>query len=370
MRHLVRGLLSAAALAVLSSATPAHAERVRDLCEVVGARDNQLVGYGIVTGLNGTGDDTSSPFAAQSVMALMRRLGVQVDPTQVRLRNVAAVVVTAQLAPFARQGNKIDISVASLGNAKSLSGGVLVQTLLRGADQKVYAAAQGSVLTVTVKPGAAVAPVTTSGRVPQGAIVEKEIPTSFTSEGSVRFALRNASFGVAAKIAEAVDKELGPGAAHADDGGAVTVKIPTEYAKKPVELLARLEELDVLTTRRARVIISERTQTIVAGGDVRLSPAVVVHDGLTIVVKGDKSGDPKPPPRPVAPPMAVDKNAPPGAVAPPKPEIESVRYLGSAATLGDVAGALGALGLSSRELASVLEALKSAGALEAEVIVQ
>jgi flagellar P-ring protein precursor FlgI len=356
--------------APFAAASDACADKLRDVADVSGARDNQLLGYGIITGLNGTGDDASAPFAAQSVLSMLRRLGVQVDAKQIRLRNVAAVLVTANIGAFAKTGTKLDITVSSIGNAKSLTGGVLVQTLLKGADQKTYAVAQGNILTGGFKAGGSSGSSvqsgsTTGGRIPEGAIVEREIVTQITDNGAIKLALRQPSFAVASKIVEAVDKELGKGSASADDGGSVSVKIPAAYTKKPVELIAKLEEVEVATIRKARVVVSERTQTIVAGGDVRLSAAVVVHGGLTIVVNEAPHVS-----QPVAPFGTGQTQVVPRTDIQTSEGDKTVRLTPKAATLADVASALGALGLSPRELASVLEAMRTAGALEAEVVIQ
>ncbi len=359
----------AVVFAVLLFAHGARAERLRDLVDVAGARENQLVGYGIVTGLAGTGDDLSVPFTSQAVLSLLRRLGIQVESKQVRLRNVAAVMVTASLPAFARAGTKLDVSVTSVGNARSLAGGVLIQGVLKGADQHTYAVAQGAVILggfdahgssgTSVKQGSQ-----TSGRIPEGAIIEREVLTQLVANGTLRLDLRTPGFGVAARIAEAVEKKFGPGSASAPDGGAVTVKVPAEFATKPVELLAALEDLEVIPVRRARVVINERTGTIVAGGDVRLAPVVVVHGGLTIVIKESPTA---------SQPGMLSKGA---TVVVPKTDIDvkdetkTIAYVPAAATLADVASALGGLGLSPRELTSVLQALRAAGTLEAELVVQ
>jgi flagellar P-ring protein precursor FlgI len=352
---------------------PAYADRLRDLVDVAGARDNQLIGYGIAGGLQGTGDDFTVPFAGQSLLSLLRRLGVQVDAAQLqqmRLRNAAAVLVTATLPPFAKAGTHIDVTVSSIGNARSLSGGVLVQTVLKGPDQQVYAVAQGSLLVggfdARGATGSSIrAGVTTAGRIPEGAIVEREVPTLLVANGVLRLDLRVPGFTVASRVAEAINGKLGATVAAAQDGGVVTVKVPTDYAAKIVDLVALLEDLEVVPVRRARVVINERTGTIVAGGDVRLSPVAIVNGNLTIVVKET--------------PHASQPVAPFGAgttVVVPKTEIEAnegnhgMAYLPAAPTLSDVASALGTLGLSPRELGSVLQALREAGALEAEVVVQ
>jgi flagellar P-ring protein precursor FlgI len=354
--------------AVLAS-SDARAERLRDLVDVAGARENQLLGYGLVTGLSGTGDDTSVPFASQSVLSMLRRLGVQVDSPQVRLRNVAAVVVTASLPPFAKPGAKIDVTVSSIGNAKSLAGGVLVQTVLRGADEKAYAVGQGSLLVGGFEAkgasgSSAKQGTLTTARVPAGALVEREVGVAIGQGGAVRLVLRTPGFGTVSRIVAAIGGKFA-GAASAVDGGAVVVKVPSSYEPRIVDLIAELEELEVTPVRAAKVVVNERSGTIVAGGDVRLSPAAVVHGGLTIVVKETPT-----PSQPLAPFGAGT------TVVVPKSEItvqdpkRAVTYMPGAASLADVTSALGALGLSTRELASVLSAMHQAGALEAEVVVQ
>ncbi len=355
--------------AVIASPRVARAEHLRDLADVAGARENQLIGYGLVTGLSGTGDDTSVPFTSQSVLAMLRRLGVQVDPLQIRLRNVAAVVVTATLPPFAKQGTKVDVTASSIGNARSLSGGILVQTLLKGADQKTYAVAQGAITVggfeskgasgSSVKQGS-----TTSGRIPEGALVEREIPMEIVDNGAIRLQLRTPSFGVSSRVTAAINAKFAD-AATATDGGAVRVNVPAAFKGRIVELVAQLEELEVIPVRRARVVINERTGTIVAGGDVRLSPSAIVHGALTIVVNETPTAS-----QPTAPfgagTTVVTKKTDILTREPTKP----VAYLAQAPSLADVASALSALGLSTRELASVLQAMRAAGALEAELVVQ
>jgi flagellar P-ring protein precursor FlgI len=363
----------ATALVLYLMAGSAHAEKLRDLILVSGARDNQLIGYGIVSGLSGTGDDFTVPFAGQSILSLLRRLGVQVDPTQVqqmRLKNAAAVVVTAVLPPFAKSGTKIDVTVSSIGNARSLSGGVLLQTVLKGPDQRVYAVAQGSLLVggfnARGASGSSIATgMTTAGRIVEGANVEREVPTVLLADGALRLDLRTPGFTVASRIAEAINGKLGAGAAVPLDGGRVTVKVPGEYATRIIELVAVLEDLEVTPVRPARVVINERTGTLVAGGDVRLSPVAVVHGNLTIVVKETPRAS-----QPIAPAGGGTTVVVPGTEIEANEERQSVRYVPAAPTLADVASALGALGLSPRELASVLDALRGAGALEAEVVIQ
>lgn len=356
-------------LAAFVAPRSAHAERIRDLADVAGARENQLVGYGLVTGLAGTGDDASVPFTSQSVLSMLRRLGVQVDSPQVRLRNVAAVIVTSSLPAFAKPGTKVDVTVSSIGNAKALTGGVLIQTMLKGADQKTYAVAQGPLLLggfegkgasgSSVKQG-----TLTTARVPEGALVEREVATAIVDAGALRLELRGPGFGTAARIAEAVNKRFA-GAASAADGGSVRVKVPDGYTTRIVELVAALEDIEVVPVRRSRVIINERSGTIVAGGDVRLAASAVVHGALTIVVKEQPVVS-----QPTAPlSKGTTAVVPQSEVTAHDPK-QPVVYVPPAATLADVAAALGTLGLSPRELGSVLMAMRAAGAIEAEVVVQ
>jgi flagellar P-ring protein FlgI len=363
----LRRFLAGAALAVSSLAllpTPAHAEKIREIADVFGARENQLVGFGLVTGLPGTGDDQSSKLTAQSTSAMLKRLGIQVD--QLRMKNVAAVIVTATLPAFAKPGTKIDVTVSSIGNARSLSGGTLVQSLLKGADQKTYAVAQGSLIVggfsaggtsgSSLKSGAV-----NAGRIPEGALVEREVPTKLVKEGKLLLSLRTPSFGTATRVAAAISKELGEGTAQAADGGTIIVTVPKELAGKTVELVAKIEDLDVTQVKKARVVVSEKNGTIVASGDVRLSGAVVVHGNLTIVVREQPA---------VSQPVLGKGTVVPNSDVQADEQKAAVHLLQPSANLADVAKALGALGLSSRELASVLSALKTAGALDAEVVVQ
>lgn len=356
-------------LATLVTGGSAHADKLRDLTDVVGARDNQLVGYGVVTGLNGTGDDITVPFAQQSLRALMRRLGIQVDARQARLRNVAAVIVTATIPAFVREGSRLDITVSSMGNAKSLRGGVLVQTPLRGADRKTYAVGQGSLVVGGFSAGGLSGSslqenVTTTGRVPTGALVEREIKTTFFEKERVTLALRSPDFGTAQRVVEALDKAFGKDSAKALDGGSVELKAPSDLKNKPVELLSKLGDVDVDPVSSARVVINERTGTIVAGGDVHLSPVAIAQGGITISIQETQQ---------VVQPNALAAGQ---TVATQNSNVEanekgpSLTYVKGAATLADVAQSLSTLGVTPRELASILQALKGAGALRAEIIVQ
>jgi len=278
------------AVTLLLRPAAAQADRLRDVVDVLGARDNQLVGYGVVTGLNGTGDDITAPFAAQSLRALLRRLGVQIDNKQLRLRNVAAVVVTSNIPPFSRNGNRLDVTVSAIGNGRSLRGGVLIQTPLHGADRKAYAVAQGPLLiggfSASGASGSSVTENTTNtGRIAGGALVEREIPTQIVESGKLTLTLRSPDFGAANRVAEAVNKSLGDGSADPVDGGSIVVKIPAKNKDKVVQLIAELGNLEVDPSTNARVVINERTGTVVAGGEVKLSPVAIAQGGITITVQ-------------------------------------------------------------------------------------
>jgi flagellar P-ring protein precursor FlgI len=359
------------ALGVTSGAPDARADHIRDLCDIVGARDNQLVGYGVVTGLNGTGDDVSVPFAKQSLESLLRRLGVQIPDQQVRLRNVAAVLVTTTIPAFVRSGARLDVTVSSMGNARSLTGGVLIQSALHGADRRTYAVAQGPLVvggfSASGSSGSSVqSNSTATARVPNGALVEREIPMSANQNGKLVLALRAPDFATASRVAEALTKDLGTGSARALDGGAIEVKPPSSYKDRWVELIAHVGELDVDPVQNARVVINERTGTIVVGGEVRLSPVAIAQGGITITVHEQKD---------VSQPEAFSQRGKTEVVnnsevtAEEKPS-NGVAYVEGATTLTDVAKALSMLGVSPRDLASILQALKAAGALRAEVVVQ
>jgi flagellar P-ring protein precursor FlgI len=362
-------LWAAAVAAMVAWAPRAHADRLRDLCDVVGARDNQLIGYGVVTGLNGTGDDVSAPFAGQSLRALMRRLGVQVEAGQLRLRNVAAVIVTANIPAFIRPGTKLDVTVSSMGNARSLRGGVLVQTPLRGADRRTYAVAQGSLVvggfSATGSSGSSVTENSTNtARVPNGALVEREIKARVERDGKLTLALRTPDFSMAQRVTDTLNDKLGKGSAKALDGGAIQVTTGSRGGDG-VGLLAQIADLEIEAVAPARVVINERTGTIVAGGDVRLMPVAIAQGGITITVRETPQ---------VSQPNALAKGKT-EVVA--NTEVEAAEktpptftYLDGAATLADVARALSTFGVSPRELASILQALKSSGALRAEVVVQ
>ncbi|MDD2502008.1 MAG: flagellar basal body P-ring protein FlgI, partial [Geobacter sp.] len=266
----------------------AHAVRIKDIASFDGVRDNQLAGYGLIVGLNGSGDSDQTKFPVQSLVNMLERMGVTVNRADIKVKNVAAVMVTATLPPFAKQGTKLDILVSSLGDAKTIAGGTLIMTPLKGADNQVYAVAQGSILTNSFAFGGQGASATknhpTAGRIPAGALVERELPNALAGKSSLRLNLAQSDFTTASRITAAINKTF-KGAAGSSDGGSVTVQVPDEFASRPVEFIAQLENLEVTQDQPARVVVNERTGTVVMGDKVKISSVAVSHGNLTLTIK-------------------------------------------------------------------------------------
>ena len=364
--HRIELALALAVLAALALAAPApaRAARLKDLADVSGVRENQLYGYGLVVGLAGTGDTERVLFTQQSVAGMLGRMGVRIDPTQVRARNVAAVMVTGRLPPFARPGTRIDVAVSSMGDARSISGGVLLVTPLAGGDGKVYAVGQGPVQVAGYGAGFGGAAVTkntpTSGRVPGGALVERALAFEL-GNGPYTLTLRRPDITTASRIAAVVNEKAGAGAAKAIDPAAVTVKLPDAQKEDPMGFLASLEALDVQADQRARVVVSERTGTVVAGDGVKLRPVAVSHGGLQVRIQS----------QPVfSQPNAFGQgNTVQGSLdrAAAAETGAGTVALPATTTVEELAKALTTLGAGPRDLIAVLEAMKAAGALEADL---
>ena len=344
----------------------AQAERIKDLASVRGVRDNPLVGYGLVMGLDGTGDQTQqSPFTAQSMANLLQRLGLSLPPgASLQAKNVAAVMVTAQLPAFARPGQVLDITVSSMGNAKSLRGGTLLMTPLKAADGQVYALAQGNVVIggagASANGSQVIINQLASGRIPAGAIVEKAVE-SVLGEDGFALELRQTDFGTAQRVAEAVNRALGEGTARALDGRVIALR-SAQQAQDPVGFLARLEALQVnATAPQAKVVINARTGSVVMNQAVRLDDCAVAHGSLSVVIQTD--------------PVISQPNALGGGntVTAQRSRIEvnqgggALQAVKGGALLSDVVRGLNALGANAQDLISILQALKAAGALKAEL---
>jgi flagellar P-ring protein precursor FlgI len=362
------GLL--AACGVLLFAPAAMAARIKDIANVEGVRGNQLTGYGVVVGLDGTGDGQQALFTVQSILNMLRRRGVQisVDPRQVRVKNAAAVVVTATLPPFARSGNRVDVQLSSLGDAKSLRGGTLAMTPLFGADQQVYAVAQGGVslgggFSASAPGASATSGHPTVGVITGGALVEREVPVVLGADGAVRLSLFQADFTTATRMAAAVNHFLGASAASALDPGTVEVRLEERASTEQVmALLAGIETLDVTPDRRARVIVNERTGTIIMGEDVKIAPVGIAHGSLQVTVKVDL-GVSQPAPFSNGETVVV----PDSNVQVHEGEAERLNLFKGGVSLRQLVAGLNALGVTPQDLIAVLQAIKTAGALDADL---
>jgi flagellar P-ring protein precursor FlgI len=348
-------------------AANAHAVRLKQLVDVEGVRPNALVGIGLVVGLGGTGDDTTSIITRRELANLARRLGMVLDPndTNVKARNVAAVMVTAELPAFARPGMKIDVSVSSMGTAKSLQGGTLLLAPLKGADLSTYALAQGSLLVggyaaEGASGSAAKKNQTTVGRIPGGATIERPAPGGL-AEDKIVLILREADFTNAARIAKAVDGAIGDGAARVRDPGAVEVTVGEKWKGRVVELVATLEAVETDPDVPGRVVLDEKTGTVVVGGGVAISPVAIAYGGISIEV-GETPAVSQPGPQSKGNTVVTQQSQ----VKVHEKDGE-LRVIPAAATVGDVASALNALGVKPRDLVAVFQALKASGALRAEV---
>lgn len=350
---------------LLVAATPAHgaSARLRDLADVQGARDNAIFGYGLVVGLAGTGDSERVLFTAQSMSGMLGRIGVRVSPDQVRSRNVAAVMVTATLPAFARPGGRLDITVSSLGDARSLDGGVLVLTPLLGPDGQVYAVAQGAVQTGAVLAESAGVRVKknqgATARVPSGATIERAVAPDL-GKGPLVLALRRPDFAGAQRIASAVNTALKDEVARPIDAGVVEID---GGGKSAVDVMAALDAVEVEVAGRARVVVSERTGTLVAGEGVRLRAAAVAHGGLQVTISKEPLAS-QPGPLSSGETVRLDKTDVQVQEA-----TAAVHAIPATATVEELVAALNALGATSRDLIAILQALQAAGALDAELVV-
>ena len=347
----------------------AQASRVKDLARIDGQRDNQLVGYGIVVGLAGDGDSNALT-TLRSVANILERNGLKIDPTVIKAKNAAAVIITADIAAFIKSGSRIDITVSSMGDAKSLQGGVLLQTPLLGADGRVYAVAQGPIsiggfLGGSGGPGGATVQKNhpTVGIISNGAIVEREIPSSFVQAGRLSFSLHEPDFTSASRMADAINQAFPEAAASARDAATVDLKLPPEYVGRDVSFLADVGAVTVTPDTQARVVINERTGTIVATSSVGLSQVAISHGSLTITIAStvgvSQPGAFSNGTTVTAPTTQTDVKETKGKFIV-IPEISSVERLASA---------LNALGVSTREMMSIFQTLKTAGALQAELII-
>ncbi|MBQ7156134.1 MAG: flagellar basal body P-ring protein FlgI [Synergistaceae bacterium] len=337
--------------------------RIKDITEVEGARSNQLTGIGLVTGLNGTGDN--SQMAVQMMRNMMRNFGVTLDARSVRTRNIAVVSLTATLPPYVRNGQNIDVNVSTMGNASSLQGGMLIQSPLRAADGKVYAVAQGPVIVGGSSAQGAGASRTqnipTAGRVPGGAIVEREVPTDWTMGGQVAFLLRDPDFTTAQRIADAINRVYGV-VAYASDAGRVDVNLPGPYLQAPAAFLANAGNIEIEPDTTAKVAVNERSGTVVLGGNVKISSVGVAHGNLTVTI-GEA-------------PTIVQPESMSGGVTAVENRTDitadedggSLIAMPATTTVRDLVRVLNSVGAKPRDIIEILQAISKAGALHGELV--
>lgn len=357
--------------------------RIKDITRLQGVRDNQLVGIGLVVGLAGTGDSASSQANIQMLANMLERFQISIDPNDMRSRNIAAVTVTAELPAFARPGDRIDVTVSSIGDARSLQGGLLLMTPLQAGNGDVYAVAQGAISIGGFNVGSGGSGVqrnhTAVGRIPEGAIVERDGPGVIIQNGTITFVLREPDFGTAQRVAKAINDYFTPDTAIALDHSAIRVTIPSLLLNDPVLFVSLIEELKVTPDTSARVIINERTGTVVIGHNVRIGTVAVAHGGLNVRVTTHREIE--------VPALDRDAVAPDGTegtntddATPPEPiqirtetrievteEDAEFMVIKSGATVEELVAALNAIGAGPRDVISVLQAIKAAGALYAEL---
>jgi flagellar P-ring protein precursor FlgI len=361
--------------------------RIKDIVSIQGVRPNQLFGYGLVIGLNGSGDKSGTEFTLQGLANMLERNGIRVnaaDIADIKVKNVAAVLVSATLPPFARIGKKIDVTVSSIGDAKSLSGGTLVLTPLKGVDNQVYALAQGPLAVGGFSFGGNAGGGQTKNhptvaRIAGGATVEREVPVELARKESLVMILNNPDFNTASAISRTIDREFGPGSAMAIDSGTLEFKVPPAYRHRVVDLIAQMGILEITTDRPAKIIINERTGTVVIGENVRIASVAIAHGNLAIEIKEETQVSQ---PAPFAPssrggsPVQVDGTvvAPGGStvVAPDSDvnimeEDRKLMVVNPGNTIDELVKALNAIGVTPRDLITVLQAMKAAGVLDAEL---
>jgi len=343
----------------------ARGARLKDLAAIEGVRDNQLIGYGLVVGLNGTGDRQQTVFSTQSLSNLLTKMGVNVAPDQLRVRNVAAVMATSTLPAFATPGMRLDVTVSSIGDAASLRGGTLLLTALKGADGRTYAVAQGplSIGGFAAGQGGSGVQVNhpTVGRAPNGALVELAAPSVPPDPAGVRLQLRRPDFITASRVGEAVAERFPGAEVQPESSGAVRIRMPPEYGGRAVDFLAELQTIEVETDRPARVVLNERTGTVVIGSTVRIAPVAVLHGGLTVQIVTDYIVSQ---PGPFA---AGETTVVPQTNIEVREEKARKGMIPAGATVEELVQALTAIGTTPRDIIAIMQSIAAAGALEAEL---
>lgn len=349
--------------------TDVHAERIKDIATFSGIRENELIGYGIVVGLNGTGDKDGT-YIFQPFANMLTRMGISINPADVKgkTKNIAAVIVTAKLPTMVRPGSKVDVQVSSIGDAKSLQGGTLLMTPLKGPDGNVYAVAQGALSIGGFAAGGGGAQAVKNhpnvGFIPNGAIVEKEVPVQLNDKQKLDILLTVQDITTAKKIADRINISLGGNYAKAEGPSVVSVRVPDMYANRVVDLMSKIELINVDVDMPARVVINERTGTVVIGDNVTISPIALAHGALTIEIKTEYQVSQ---PLPLAPERAETVVVPQKEVKAEEKKASLVEVKG--ATIGELVKALNALGVTPRDLVAILQAIKASGSLKAELVI-
>ncbi|MDY0361779.1 MAG: flagellar basal body P-ring protein FlgI [Desulforegulaceae bacterium] len=343
----------------------AFSVRLKDIAQFKGIRSNQLVGYGIVVGLDGTGDKAGTAYTSQAVSNMLKRMGVNVSTNDVKPKNVAAVIVTADLPPFARTGDRLDVSVASVGDSQSLSGGTLLMTPLKGADSNVYAVAQGSLVLGGYSAGdgnvGTVKNHLLVGNIPGGAIVEKEVKVSLEGKKSLMLSLDSPDFTTAVRAAQAINDSTGEKHAKAVDSGGIEINIPQSLKNDVPVFIAAIENLEIETDSIAKVVVNEKTGTIVIGKDVKISKVALTHGGLSITVREQNIISQPPELSEGETVVEKEKNVEVNE------EERKVMIMEKTASVEELSRALNALGVTPRDMISIFQALKKAGALHAKL---
>ncbi len=362
---LVRVLLSLLVAMVICHVSTAQATRIKDVGSFVGNRPNQLIGYGLVVGLNGSGDKDKTQFTLSTLANLLDNMGIHVEPRLIKVKNVAAVIVTANFPAFLRSGSRIDVQVSSTGDATSLQGGTLLMTPLHGPDSQVYAVAQGPLTLGGFSAGGAGGGVTknhpTAGFISGGALVEREVPNHFADQQQLLFVLRNPDFSTALRTVQSINTALGGTYANAVDPASIRMDVPPQHANKLVEMISKMENLQIQPDVVAKVIVNERTGTVVMGENVRIAPVAIAHGGLTVQI----SEEPK-----VSQPQPLSRGQTvvvPGTTVEAQEKKGSLAIVGSGVSISEVVRGLNAIGVTPRDLITILQAIKAAGALQAEL---
>lgn len=353
---------------VLSPFAQAKTSRIKDIVNIEGVRDNQLIGYGLVVGLNGTGDSLSnSPFTQESLIAMLDRLGVSVRGENLNTGNIAAVMVTSDLPPFMNQGSRIDVTISALGDASSLQGGTLLVTPLLAADGDVYAVAQGEVsisgFTVSGDAGSITQNIPTSGRIANGGIVEREIEFRLEDLQEIRLALKNPDFTTARRIAQAINGYASDNVADSENSSSVVLKLPANYKGSIVDFITDIEQLPVQPDQVARVVISERSGIVVIGSEVKISNVAIAQGSLTIQVSETPQVSQANPFASAGSTVTVPRTA----LTVNEGEDVKLAELETGVTLQDLVTGLNRLGMQPRDIITILQAVKAAGALQAEI---